>query len=83
MPLFWFAYADGPRVFISDSGGEPGMIKASMAGMEGRAAEVHTLDAQDRKQDSKGNDRPGAHAEGSTGAVGEDRVTLPRFRGVW
>jgi hypothetical protein len=44
MPLFWLAYSDGPRVFISDSGGEPGMIKASIAGLKGRASEVYMLD---------------------------------------
>ena len=50
MPLFWMAYADGPRVFISDAGGEPGMIKASQAGLKGRPTEIHTLDEKIAKQ---------------------------------
>lgn len=49
MSLFWFVYT-GPRIFISDSGGEVGMIKASIAGMKGRPAEIHMLDAKIAKK---------------------------------
>lgn len=45
MPLFWLTYS-GPTVFISDSGGEPGLIKASIAGLEGRPDEIIPLDAK-------------------------------------
>jgi hypothetical protein len=50
MPLFWMAYTGEPRVFIADSGGEIGMLKASMAGMEGRPAETYMLDEKTERK---------------------------------
>lgn len=50
MPLFWMVYPGEPRVFISDAGGEVGMLKASIAGMTGRPTELHRLDNKTAKK---------------------------------
>lgn len=50
MPLFWMAYTGEPRVFIADTAGEIGMLKASMAGMKGRPVEIHMLDQKTERK---------------------------------